>query len=90
MFTVDPDWTDRLFFWALGVCWGYAFSPLIRRGERWLVRKIRCRLGHCPCRLVDTEYGMSGMCVDCGKVIGFMSSQRLREVLSKREAERNE
>lgn len=43
-----------------------------------LLRPIRCWLGNCPCRQVDTEYGISGMCVDCGKVVGFVSRKTLR------------
>lgn len=44
-----------------------------------LLRPLRCWLKMCPCRTVNTEYGISGMCVDCGKVVGFVGRKTLRE-----------
>ena len=44
-----------------------------------LLRPLRCWLQQCPCRTVNTEYGISGMCIDCGKVVGFVGRKTLRE-----------
>lgn len=44
-----------------------------------------CRLGHHPeCRLLDTDEGIGGRCVHCGKVFGWVTRDELRAVHDRR------
>jgi hypothetical protein len=46
----------------------------------WLDR-ISCRLGRCrKCRLYETDLGIGGQCVTCGKIHGWMTRAELRAV----------
>lgn len=41
--------------------------------------RLAHRIGRCPrCRVVSFEDGIGGMCIDCGKLHGFMTREELR------------
>lgn len=44
-----------------------------------LLRPLRCWFQQCPCRIMSTEYGISGECIDCGKIVGFVGRSALRK-----------
>jgi hypothetical protein len=41
---------------------------------------LRCRMGLCECRWHDNAFGCGGKCVECGKVVGWMTRDELRAV----------
>jgi hypothetical protein len=43
-----------------------------------MFRKIRCLLQCCPFQTQSDETGCWGECVDCGKRVGFVTSEQLR------------
>jgi hypothetical protein len=81
---------DEVVVFAAGLAIGHVFSPYICRFERWLGRKVMCRLGMCGGKIVNTEHGISWMCSTCGKISGFTSSQKLRELPVPGEASKSE
>lgn len=40
----------------------------------------RCRLGRCPCRNYSDANGAGGKCIDCGKIVGYLTNAELREL----------
>ncbi len=43
-----------------------------------LFRRVSCFLGRCRrCRLIDLMSGIGGICVDCGRIYGWISREEL-------------
>jgi hypothetical protein len=51
----------------------------------WLRRWFgwRCRWGMCPTKHYEDEEGSGGQCVDCGKVVGYLTNEELRAMLDR-------
>lgn len=53
----------------------YRRTSLWARAVSWLRRKLhRCR----KCRVFSTDEGIGGLCVECGRVHGWMTREELR------------
>lgn len=77
--------TDLVLLVVLGSMWfvvGFTAGAdaRVRQALSRLVRPLRCRMSMCPCRVVETEFGISGQCIDCGKITAFMSHRSLRQL----------
>jgi len=70
---------DMVFVWVYGFVMGVLGGPLLGHLLRWMAKPIRCRLGMCGGKIVDTEFGIAFHCATCGKVSGFMSNKTIRE-----------
>lgn len=44
--------------------------------SRWF--GLRCLMRMCPCRHYEDEGGCGGQCVNCGKVVGYVTRAQLR------------
>lgn len=59
---------------------GVLASPGVYRVLQQALRPLRCRMRSCPGRMVDTDYGIAWHCNTCGKISGFVSNAKLKEM----------
>jgi hypothetical protein len=57
------------------------------RWRRWLahVRDWLHRRAGCECIVVDTDEGIGGQCITCGRVYGWMTREELMRVYPRRD-----
>ena len=41
-------------------------------------RMLTCWMMLCPCRPYDDGRGIGGQCIECGKIVGYMTDRELR------------
>jgi hypothetical protein len=78
---------EKLSLILYGLCLGVVFGPAITRLLQRAMRPLRCKLKACPCRRMETDYGISGQCIDCGKIVAFVSREKIRAYAARRDAE---
>jgi hypothetical protein len=59
-------------------------KPASNNGASTVIHRLFCWLGRClQCELHETQDGMGGKCIHCGKVHGWMTRDDLRNILTK-------
>lgn len=44
-----------------------------------MLRRLMCRFGRCTrCQTYETDAGIGGRCIDCGRVHGWITREELR------------
>jgi hypothetical protein len=71
--------SNDLLLWGWGFAAGIGLAPYFQKAMGWAMRKLRCRFQGCPCKVIETEFGISSQCISCGRLIDFVSHKKLRE-----------
>lgn len=41
---------------------------------------LRCWLKRCPCRNYSDDGGAGGKCIECGRIVGYLTNAELRKL----------